>query len=347
MRVTGSVVALALLLAVPHTASGESTETSPFACRKIDETGSAKPPTLFDRLAACHFYLRSTIYDDSQGASFAFGHDGAQHTNGFKTQFAAGYRSAPLGMIGNDPAPFLLLGVDGNLATGSQSSKRSSYLNVRPELGWRLTRSSGPDPAQDKITEIYGLFLRFGPMLEASQDFAIRNALGEVAATFTYDAAGGPVIGKYVPLGGSGIEYRFRPYAIVQAGSNLHGRLLSGELNTTRLRLIPQGILEFQLGQPEELGITSAVLQLVDTYTVEPLEGRTVLIKHKAVTSANTHNLFATSLQFGVAPGVTFGPTYATGSIAPTFKRDTTVTVTLKIGFGVAGAEAGPIKSSF
>src|SRR5207249_881125 len=150
--------------------------------------------------------------------------------------------------------------------------------------------------------------------LEASQDFAVRNALGEIAATFTHDAASGFVLGKYVPVAATGIDYRFRPYLTMQAGSNIHGRFLSGELNTTRLRVIPQGILEFKIDQPQHFNLESATLQLVNTFTVEPLEGKTIVVNRKSLTSTTTHNLFSTSLQFGIAPGVTFGPTYATGS---------------------------------
>jgi hypothetical protein len=105
------------------------------------------------------------------------------------------------------------------------------------------------------------------------------------------------------------------------------------------LRVIPQPILELHLNDPKSWGLDSAVFQLTDIYTIEPLEGRTVVVKKSILTSPTTHNQISASLQFGITPAITFGPTYTTGAIAPLFKRDTAVTLALKIGFGESGGQ--------
>jgi hypothetical protein len=335
----------ALLALSPTRAFAQDLWSQWFTCGApppLDEPQSAKTSgtsdTILDRLGQCNIGLHSKINEDSEGATVGYTEAGAgSKKNGFQSQFALVWRPPPA-PISPTTSLFPLWSIDGNIAT--QSARKDTFLNIRPEFGIRHIEY-GDAPIQNPVGlgSLAGEFIRFGPFYEVNQDFSVQNLMAEVSATYT--RLTGPVpIGRYVPLGQDGIYWRFRPYGTVQVGRNVEGLTLSNEFDRTRLRVILDPVFELAASKDflESVGLTKAVLRAEDIFTILPLEGRNIKVGRKLLHSDNTHNQLSLSLNFGLNKNLSFGPSYTTGDIAPNFVRSHVFMVSLKLGFGPGGS---------
>lgn len=315
------------------------------------QPATSPQPDIFDELAACGLSLQNNINDNTQGGAFT--QADTNGTSGFKSQFALIYTSQPFYQSGirdtfnnitSGNYSYLIGDVDANLNSSSASAERTSYLNARMEVGNYLQEStwdySNPNYLPlGLMTSTTGLFWRAGPVFQTTQDSAVQNGLFEVAALpLAYGPANGlpVVLGQYAYLFGTQLQYRLQPYFTLQTGREIAGLDLSREFDHTRLRLITEPILEFQVTNPEKVlgfGLSGISLTLDDAFTVNPLEGKTIVIKKVSEISPNTHNLLTVSLNLSIGK-LSFSPSYSIGQTAPLYKQSHTVTVGLKLQFG-------------
>lgn len=310
-------------------------------------TGTPPQPTFFDNLSACGLSLQNSINNNTQGASF--GQSETAGSSGFKSQFALIYRSAPFYRSPESlllPGPHLIADVDGNLNSSSAASERNSYLNARLEVGNDFLNAGQSTTSLQNVPELQSIsdfYVRAGGVYETTQDGAVSNFLFEAASSMINinSIAFLPTLGKFTPLFSTGLEYQLQPYLTLQTGPNLNGLTDSREFNPTRLRLTGEPILSFRIANPTKifnLGLAEINLTIDDSYTVDPLEGKTILIGKVYERSPLSHNLFNASLSLGVG-NLSIGPSYSNGQTPPLYKQSSTFSMNLKLAFG---GGAGP-----
>lgn len=275
------------------------------------------------------FVLQGAVDGDGakQGASFSYTKQDKEDF--FQSKFAAFYLTPAYTGFSNNKLSqvYGIFGVDGQLGTRSKSA--NDFLNIRTQASYLYGFGGlSPDGLPDPFASGGGtIFLRAGPLYQATQDFKIQDLMFEAAATYSSPSLGIGAYRCFATACGPGdiIEYYFEPRFSTQIGGNVFfdKTAKSIETKSTIARLIPAISAGLSFPQAAKLlNVYSTTISFDEAAQYLPVYGK---MKNDITVAAN--------VQF--VPGISLGLSYETGSTAPTFQHDDIILLALKVKLGV------------
>lgn len=281
-------------------------------------TVSAADPaskSIIDTLAAQGWSLRQALSGPSKPATI--GYESTQGEQFWSTNFALIYLDQHPLELAKDVF-FTQFAVEGDLG-GSSSQTRNDYLKFN---------GSVVNLHSFDTNTLNGVYSRLGPVYEATKDFSIQNAYGELEIVPVYQPL---AIGVYRPIW-AGVELQMLPSIIIDGGSNMRRDPTAFEEDTTVLRVIPYGALSLSFPTfAKSLGLHSTALSVTDKVTYLPLE------------QTKYNNFASADVDFGLTEYAHLVVSYSRGRQAPTYLDTPDFSIKFGLMFGKGNLiELGP-----